>query len=325
MQSSHCEIQCTALLVSHSLVVVVVEDEQWRVYLVGIDDGRHCPVLLLGIPQRGAHSALRVLVHEVARQSASVSDAQVACNHIGDRCAYLCTVEDVGLGDEVCGLESRPTVSLQTYLALMGYALVDKPVDSTYHCIVCALSRCADGEVYVGHKHDVAIAHGVGSVGHCTAQQWHDIMILLLCVCLIKLYYDRIGLLAVVALWQIEQAAVLLTFVILPFYYFDATPNVFLLLRIGIGHPLDIGKIGCTVAKVGKCADVLAYPQAILMVFGECLYVIHIVAMHKRAYIALHVYLAYRLAHVLMVHAKHINLLIGSEHFLVHIAIEYAV
>ena len=137
-------------------------------------------------------------------------------------------------------------MSLQSYLALMGYALVDEPVDSTYYSIVCALSRCADGEVYVGHKHYVAIAHGVGSVGHCTAQQWHDIIIFLLCVCLIKLYDDRICLLAVVALWQIKQAAVLLSFVILPFYYFYATPKILFLLRIGISNFFDIGEFSST-------------------------------------------------------------------------------
>ena len=75
LQSSHCEIQCPTLLVSYSLIIVVVEDKQRSVYLVGIHYWRHGFILLLGIPQRGTHSALRVLIHKVARQSASVSDA----------------------------------------------------------------------------------------------------------------------------------------------------------------------------------------------------------------------------------------------------------
>ena len=245
-----------ALVPGHGPVVVVVQDQERGVDLVGREDGAVLVVTLEVAPGRAPDAALGVLVLKLTAAPAAPAYTAVGREHIHHRRAGLHGGEQVGLGDHVGRLVATPAVALHADALLIDEALVQEVKYAAHHAIVSTLAGVANAVVNVGVEDHVALADVVAVVDAAPPRQRRTVAKNAVAAPLVEIHEQGVFLRGVEVVRLHQHTAQGAALGVGPGVEFVGAPGEVRLPRVGVGYLVCFPCGRRCVAEVGELAEI---------------------------------------------------------------------
>ena len=136
--------QLDALVPRHRAILVIMQNQQRCLDLVGPEDRGVLEIAHRVFPERSADAALGALVLEHPADAGAPADAPVSADHIAHRRARFRRLEDMGAGDQVGDLIAAPAMPLHPDIGFIDKSAVDQVGDAGNHRIISTFPGIAD-------------------------------------------------------------------------------------------------------------------------------------------------------------------------------------
>ena len=155
VELTQCVVERDALIEINGAVLVVVQDDERCLYLVGEAVRRVALVGILVVEEVALEAALRTLEDTLIRAAGVPIHRAVHAHHVGERRTGHGALEDVGLADQERGLVPAPRMPVQPHVGRVDDAGLYGRLDRRHHAPHGAHARIVD------LVHDVGQEHGV--------------------------------------------------------------------------------------------------------------------------------------------------------------------